>query len=62
MESNPLGIKLPSLVEKPLNKLARRLLPKTFERLEENRVTEAINKAKGIDLPMPGAELEAGTA
>lgn len=62
MESNPLGIKLPSLVERPLNTLARRLLPKTFERLEENRVIEAINKAKGVDLPMPGAELEAGTA
>lgn len=33
-ETNPLGMKLPSVVEKPLNRVARRLLPAAYERLE----------------------------
>lgn len=56
MESNPLGMKLPKFVEKRVNALARRLLPKTFERLEQNRVEEARNRMKGVDLPMPEVE------
>ncbi|MDI1302209.1 MAG: hypothetical protein PSX71_09915 [bacterium] len=52
-ESNPLGIKLPGFVEKRLNAVARRLLPKAFERLDENRVLEAGNRRKGIALAMP---------
>lgn len=52
-ESNPLGIKLPKFVEKRVNAAARRLLPKAFVRVDENRRNEASNRRKGIDLPMP---------
>ncbi len=52
-ESNPLGIKLPKFVEKRVNAAARRLLPKAFARLDENRREEAGNRQRGIDLPMP---------
>lgn len=53
MESNPLGIKLPKIVEKPLNKLARRLSPRTFARLDDNRRLEASNRATGTVIAMP---------
>ena len=33
-ESNPLGIRLPTAVEKPVNRLARRLLPHAYRRIE----------------------------
>ena len=36
MESNPLGLPLPKIVEAPLNAWSRRLLPKVFERVEAN--------------------------
>ncbi|MDP2228453.1 MAG: sterol desaturase family protein [Moraxellaceae bacterium] len=52
-ESNPLGITLPAFVEKRVNRLARRLLPNAFARLDENRREEAGNRRQGIDLPMP---------
>lgn len=52
-ESNPLGIKLPRFVERPLNKAARRFLPKAFARLDANRHQEAKNRQKGIDVAMP---------
>lgn len=55
MESNPLGIKLPRVIEKPLNRLARKLSPRTFERLEANRQLEAGNRQAGLDMPMPVA-------
>lgn len=53
MESNPLGIRLPRALEKPLNRMARRLSPRAFERIEANRRQEASNRARGIDEPMP---------
>lgn len=34
LESNPLGMKLPKAVERPLNRLARRLSPRTYAKLE----------------------------
>lgn len=52
-ETNPLGIKLPKFVEKRVNALARKLLPKAFARLDENRVQEAGNRRKGITVAMP---------
>ncbi len=53
MESNPLGIKLPSLIEAPLNRIARKLMPSAFERLDSNMRMEKDNRQKGIELPMP---------
>lgn len=52
-ESNPLGVKLPKFVEKRVNAVARKLLPKAFERLDANRKEEAGNRRRGVDLPMP---------
>ena len=46
MESNPLGIKLPKVVETPLNKATRRLFPKAFARLDERQRLEAENQMK----------------
>jgi sterol desaturase/sphingolipid hydroxylase (fatty acid hydroxylase superfamily) len=53
MESNPLGIKLPKFVEKRVNAAARRLLPRAFARLDENRVREASARARGLDQAIP---------
>jgi hypothetical protein len=55
MESNPLGMKLPKVIEKPLNRLARRLSPRAFEKLEANRRREAANRAAGRDETLPAA-------
>lgn len=33
-ETNPLGLRLPAVVERPVNRLARRLLPRSYARLE----------------------------
>lgn len=52
-ETNPLGIRLPKFVEKPLNRVARKLLAKTFARLDENQRVEANNRAKGVEVEMP---------
>ena len=54
METNPLGIRLPKVIEKPLNRWARKLLPGTFETLDKNAREEADNRRKGIEIPMPG--------
>ncbi len=53
MESNPLGMRLPGVVERPLNRLARRLSPRAFERLDSNRRQEAANRQAGIEVAMP---------
>lgn len=37
-ESNPLGIRLPKVVEKPLNHACRKLFPKSFERLNQGQL------------------------
>ncbi|MGP9833031.1 sterol desaturase family protein [Marinobacter sp. NSM] len=37
-ESNPLGIRLPKVVEKPLNQACRKLFPKSFERFNQGRL------------------------
>lgn len=52
MESNPLGMKLPGVLERPLNRLARRLSPQAFAKLDENRRQEEENRRNGVELPM----------
>lgn len=52
-ESNPLGIKLPKFIENPLNRLARRYVPKAFAKLEENKRVEEIRRHQGKDEVMP---------
>jgi len=52
-ETNPLGMKLPRFVEDPLNRVARRLLPRAFSRLDDNRRLEASERALGRETPMP---------
>lgn len=46
-ESNPLGVKLPQWAEKPLNRLARRLAPRAFEKLDALAEEERHNQATG---------------
>lgn len=46
-ESNPLGMNLPVWLERPVNSVARRVLPKAFRRLDENRLEESQRQAKG---------------
>lgn len=53
LESNPLGLALPKVIERPLNRLARRLLPGAFARLESNMRDEQVAKRQGIESPMP---------
>lgn len=36
LEPNPLGLPLPKVIEQPLNRMARRYLPRMFDRLEQN--------------------------
>ena len=52
-ESNPLGIKLPKLVEDKLNALARRYVPRAFEKLDANMLEEKQKRAQGIENVMP---------
>ncbi len=56
MESNPLGIALPQLIEKPLNAISRKLFPKMFERLEQNLIHESSQKQQGIDQVIPASD------
>lgn len=52
-ESNPLGIKLPAMIEKPLNALARKYAPRAFEKLDANAREEARKRAQGLEEKMP---------
>ena len=46
-ESNPLGVKLPGWMETPLNRLARRLAPRAFEKLDAMAAEERRNRIAG---------------
>ena len=46
-ETNMLGMALPDWVERPLNKMAYRLLPGTFQRLDSNRSNEEGRRQRG---------------
>lgn len=54
-ETNPLGMQLPALIERPLNALARRLLPQAYLRLDTNKRREAANQHEGIAVPIEAA-------
>lgn len=53
-ETNPLGMKLPKFVEARVNRLARKLLPHAFERLETNQREEAENRRQGLEVALAG--------
>ncbi|MCG8438503.1 MAG: sterol desaturase family protein [Pseudomonadales bacterium] len=46
-ETNPLGMALPDWLERPVNRVARRLLPKAFQRLDSNRHSEHGRRQRG---------------
>ena len=53
-ESNPLGIKLPLFVERRLNSMARRLLPKSYERISTASSADAKQRKEGVVLAVAG--------
>lgn len=46
-ETNPLGMKLPSMIEKPLNYVARRLLKRAYAQIEQRSKLDAVQRAQG---------------
>ena len=57
MESNPLGLSLPQMLEQPLNAALRELFPKVFARVERNIVQEELRRVQQVD-DMPDAPLK----
>ncbi len=53
-ETNPLGMKLPAFVEKRVNALARRLLPKAYARIDAASETDAQQRQQGVAMPVAG--------
>lgn len=53
-ETNPLGIKLPPLVERQVNKLARKLLPKSFALIDVNSRIDSEQRSQGIAKAVAG--------
>ncbi|MGV2453546.1 sterol desaturase family protein [Acinetobacter seifertii] len=51
-ETNPLGIKLPRLVEKPINFAARRILAKSYTKIGLNSNRDQSNLRKGIEVSL----------
>lgn len=51
-ESNPLGIKLPKLLEKPINFAARRILAKSYTKIDLNSDQDQSNLRKGIEVSL----------
>jgi len=51
-ETNPLGIRLPKLLEKPLNLAARRLLSKSYAKINLNSDQDQSNLRKGIEVSL----------
>lgn len=49
-ETNPLAMKMPIWLEKRVNKAARRLLPKAFEKIDENSKLDQLNLRQGIEV------------
>lgn len=48
-ETNPLGMKLPIWLEKPVNSVTRRLLKKSYLKIEQNSKKDQFNLKKGIE-------------
>ncbi|WP_420429057.1 sterol desaturase family protein [Algiphilus sp.] len=49
-ETNPLGMRLPAIVEKPVNRIARRLLPKSYARIAQRSLEDAVKREQGVTL------------
>lgn len=50
-ETNPLAVKLPAFVEKRVNALARRLLPKAYALIDAASAADAQRRQQGVALP-----------
>lgn len=53
-ESNPLGMDLPAWLEKPVNRLARRLLPNAYAVIDERSRRDAERRQDGVEMPVAG--------
>jgi len=51
-ETNPLGIKLPRLIEKPINFVARGILAKAYTKIDLNSDRDQSNLRKGIEVSL----------
>ena len=51
-ETNPLAIDMPKWLEKRVNRVARRVLPKAFAKIEQNTLQDIQNTKKGIEVAM----------
>ncbi|MEQ1067380.1 sterol desaturase family protein [Acinetobacter sp. XH1741] len=51
-ETNPLGIKLPRLIEKPINFVARSILAKAYTKIDLNSDRDQSNLRKGIEVSL----------
>lgn len=49
-ETNPLGMKLPLWLEKRVNRVARRLLPKAYAQIDANTKLDQLNLRQGIEV------------
>ncbi len=51
-ETNPLAIDMPKWLEKRVNRVARRVLPKAFAKIEQNTLQDIQNTKKGIEVAL----------
>lgn len=51
-EANPLAIDMPKWLEKRVNRVARRVLPKAFAKIEQNTLQDIQNTKKGIEIAL----------
>lgn len=53
-ETNPLGVKLPAFVERRVNRVARRLLPKAYARIDASSKADAEKRLRGEEMAVAG--------
>ncbi len=53
-ETNPLGMKLPKIVEKPINRVAKKVLRKSYKRIDERSRLDRAKRQKGESLAVAG--------
>lgn len=53
-ETNPLGMKLPAFVEGPVNRLARKVLRKSYARIEQRTREDRLQRQQGTELAVAG--------
>ncbi|EDY86320.1 conserved hypothetical protein [gamma proteobacterium HTCC5015] len=51
-ETNPLGMDLPEWIERPLNRISKRLLPRIYVQLDRHRQEEHQRREKGQEIPI----------